>query len=472
MPAPKPLTCIALGLIAASVSLIWLWGFTVDDALITARVAHQLASGHGYRFNPSGPIVDAVTPLGFAFVLVPFAAAGPLAAHAAAKWLGVFAWLFGVALLSRRLATLQPRGATVGLLLLSTTIPLATWAVAGMETGVVLGLATVGFLHPNWAGRIALGVAAAWRPELLAWTLVVGAGHAFVGGGSAQQRSRRVAMALVPLLLPFALVAIIRSSVFGAAYPLAVLAKPSDSGSGLRYALGALAFSGPAWGVVGLGTLRRLSPFARVLVVAALVHVFVLILVGGDWMPFYRLFAPILPSLIYAAAELAQDEPLYKTCLRIGVALSASALLALGRSRDARGVETQRAELILRTRPLLAGAQRIASLDIGWVGASTSAHIVDLAGVTDPTVARLPGGHTTKRLPDSFIESRELDAMVLLVDNSGLEHWPNRHFARRVEAHLLTLTGAEAFTPVGLVPLLGTRQAYVVARKLKQLHAP
>jgi hypothetical protein len=135
------------------------------------------------------------------------------------------------------------------------------------------------------------------------------------------------------------------------------------------------------------------------------------------------------------------------------------------RGASARGVEFQRAELIGEVRPLLRGAERVATLDIGWVGASTNAHIVDLAGVTDPSVARLPGGHTTKRLPDSFLESHDVDALVLLVEQGSELTWPDAKFTRGVEARVMSLTGAERFELVGTVPLLGTRQAYVVARR-------
>ncbi|MCE7892714.1 MAG: hypothetical protein DYH12_23920, partial [Sorangiineae bacterium PRO1] len=74
-----------LGALSASVSVIALWGFTVDDAWITARVAHHLATGIGNRFNPGGAVVDAVTPLGFAHLLSPFAVRGPHAALDAAR---------------------------------------------------------------------------------------------------------------------------------------------------------------------------------------------------------------------------------------------------------------------------------------------------------------------------------------------------------------------------------------------------
>src|SRR3982750_279592 len=94
LPAP-PTPSVARGLIGGSTALVttavamaWLWGFTVDDALITCRVAFHLTRGLGYRFNAGGPVVDAVNPLGFAHLLAPFAAAGPLGALVFAKWLG------------------------------------------------------------------------------------------------------------------------------------------------------------------------------------------------------------------------------------------------------------------------------------------------------------------------------------------------------------------------------------------------
>ena len=198
---------------------------------------------------------------------------------------------------------------------------------------------------------------------------------------------------------------------------------------------------------------------------AALLHAVVVVLVGGDWMPFYRLFMPVLPSLIWAGAELAQHGPLWKTVVRLSFALGICAAVASVRGPAMRGVEVQRQALIRDARPLLEGARRVATLDVGWVGACTPAHIVDLAGVTDPSVARLAGGHTTKRLPEGFLENREVDALVLLVERGSLEDWPELHFARGVEARVPHLAGFEDFRPVGLVELRSTRQAYVIARK-------
>src|SRR5206468_1976318 len=58
-PPPRPsVTRGLLGGLGAVLTLgaamAWLWGFTVDDALITCRVAWHLGRGLGYRFNAGG----------------------------------------------------------------------------------------------------------------------------------------------------------------------------------------------------------------------------------------------------------------------------------------------------------------------------------------------------------------------------------------------------------------------------------
>ena len=70
------------GVLAALVPALAYAGFTVDDALIPARYAHHITLGEGYVWNRGGPPTDGVTPLGFPYLLAPFAKAGPLAALA------------------------------------------------------------------------------------------------------------------------------------------------------------------------------------------------------------------------------------------------------------------------------------------------------------------------------------------------------------------------------------------------------
>jgi hypothetical protein len=116
--------------------------------------------------------------------------------------------------------------------------------------------------------------------------------------------------------------------------------------------------------------------------------------------------------------------------------------------------------LIERARAPLSGARSIAALDIGWVGAATSASIVDLAGITDPRVAMLPGGHTSKRIDDALLRTRDVDALVLLEATA-----PGTGYAREVERRVALLPSVADFRPVARLPLGGGAQHYVVLRK-------
>ena len=175
-PAPSASRGLVGGLAAAAAmcaAMTWLWGFTVDDALITGRVAWHLARGLGYRFNRGGPSVDAVTPLGLANLLALFARPGPQAALYAAKWLGATAVALAVFAVGRR--TFQRTTAAYGtglILCLAATAPVAAWAVSGMETGLVTALAVGALGGGAWAD-LSAAAAAALRPELAPWCLCI-----------------------------------------------------------------------------------------------------------------------------------------------------------------------------------------------------------------------------------------------------------------------------------------------------------
>jgi hypothetical protein len=55
----------------------------------------------------------------------------------------------------------------------------------------------------------------------------------------------------------------------------------------------------------------------------------------------------------------------------------------------------------------------IALVDIGFLGWVSGAEVVDLAGLTDPTIARAPGGHLSKRIDPGYLAERDPDAFVL-----------------------------------------------------------
>jgi hypothetical protein len=435
--------------VAAAVALcpmLVLWGFTVDDAFIAPRVAWRIAHGQGYRFNSSGPAVDAVTPLGWALLLAPWARSGPLAAWSAARWLGAGCWLMAAGWLGARVACARTSLARfVPLLMLGACAPLAAWGASGMETGLVTLLATLA-LSRTRGGWFAAGLAAGLRPELLPWAIVLCAGRALASRRSAVAVAAAVGLAAAPAIVAGTL----RWHYFGQAAPLSVIAKPSDVDHGLNYALRALLWCGPTWLLASPRGVWRVSRDGRVIAVATAAHIGAVVLAGGDWMALFRLFVPVMPGVLLVASELAESASFRANAARISAAVVACGFVWITTGRSAREVSLNRLSLVAQARPVLAGARQVGALDVGWVGFATTADVLDLAGVTDPTVARLPGGHTSKRVTVSLLEARDVDALVLmLAPREELRRpWSSTRFGRVVEARVAWLAAGLGFEPV------------------------
>ena len=303
---------------------------------------------------------------------------------------------------------------------------------------------------------------------VVAFLSFVAAGSALAAskGAGVPVRVRGAALALALVALPGVLVAAVRWFMFETPVPLAAIAKPSDFAAGLRYTLGALCLSGPVWLLVAFGAYRRLSSRARVWGFAFAVHCFAVVLAGGDWMSFFRLFVPVLPSVIALGAMLQQHSTGAAGVGRAALVFVVTGVLWAYKAEDARAVIESRDLLIARARPALAASSVVAAVDVGWVGAATDASIVDLAGVTDPSIAPLPGGHTTKRVPSSLLIAREVDTLVLLLaDGEPLRvPWTTSQFYYGVDAMLAHSVQDLGFEPTALLPLPRSRRTYVVLR--------
>jgi hypothetical protein len=454
-----------LGFGAALPLVVLLYGYTVDDALITARVASHLSNGEGYRFNGNGPTVDAVTPLGFAPLLALFGAGSPLEMFERARFVGVVSWLSGATLLGvllARASSLRAHLPVLGALALSA--PLGAWASSGMETGFITLLGCCALVR-GASGALAAGLAAALRPELLPWAFVLSIGRSAFASPvrTLGTVSISVALALGPALV----VALVRKIVFGSAAPLALLAKPSDLSHGLSYALASFVLGGLPLFLLAPRAFLRSDGETRVYALAALAHFGALLLAGGDWMALFRLLVPVLPCVALAAARLAERSGAVALGLRTLLAVAASLLVLIDTGLPARRVLAHRLALIEAATPALRGAESVASLDVGWVGVATDETVVDLAGVTDPVIATLPGGHTSKRVPESLLSGRGTDALVLLLapDATPAPDWRDSRFARAVEQRVAAMPFSAEFKLHAVLPLGGTRQRYVVVRR-------
>jgi len=473
--APAPAVAwAALGAIAAVVPACWMWGFTVDDALIAVRYARHLAAGLGWRFDAHGPSTDGVTPLPWPVLLAPLArAADALVVLGRAKAVGLMAWgavaaALGAAAWRADRAPAWARGAALSTLALS--VPVAAYAVSGMETALATSLATAAVMarRPRATALLA-GLAATLRPEMAPWACVLAAGIVIAGGRTTPaSRAREVAAAVALALGPFVACALVRAVVWGRPAPLAVMAKPSDLAHGVAYAGAACVVTLTPLLVLAPWALRR-APRALAIVLAAAAQVAAVMVVGGDWMPYARLMVPVAPSLAWAAVLVAEHAHPLATAARSAVALAVGVVLVARGGTEGRHVGADRAALVARARPLLGAARRVAALDVGWVSAATDADVVDLAGLTDPEIAALPGGHTSKRVDVMFLLSRRPDALLLYapagLPGGRLEAWAGAWYPRVVEARLARdPVLARHFAPAAWIPLGARGAGYVLLR--------
>jgi hypothetical protein len=464
-----------LGAACALVPALAMWGFTVDDALIPVRYAHNLATGAGYRFDAHGPSTDGVTPLPWAFLLAPLSGGDGLTALVRAKVLGIACWTLGGGALGDRVGRMVSGGprvpmamAALGLAVMGLAFPIGAWAASGMETGAATALATVavarlGRSRPNVVAALAGGVATL-RPEMVVWAIALAVGAAVLGSSESEETGARAgvpagARAAAVAAAPFLLCAAMRLVVFGRPAPLAVLAKPSDLAHGALYVgaatlvtLTPLLATAPVAFVRGAG--RELG-LARVVIVAFAAHAMAVVAAGGDWMPYARLMVPVAPSLVLAFVALLGSSRLAFVLARLAAAIVLGGLLAVRAAPAGRGVHADRADLIVRARPVLAGAHVVAALDIGWASAATEASIVDLAGLTDASIAILPGGHTSKRVDTSMLLDRGVDTVLVYSDIRVVE-------VRIVRSELFT----SRFEKVAELPV-GSRGAFYTVYRLR-----
>lgn len=447
----------------------WCWGFTVDDAWIVSRVAaHGMDSG-SYSFNLGGPPTDAVTPLGFAHFL---ASLGGLLGISGARELFTLARAIGVvsSILSLGAAAVlasAEQGEKKWWLpgcLVPFALPALLWSGAGLTAPVVglfvlMGAALVE-KGANFAGSACLGAAAAWRPELGPVVLAL-LFFSQVHSSTIFQRLGGLAWLLVPIIL----VALVRISKFSFPLPLSFLAKSPDFLSGVRYSLVTLIFGGLPWFVLLL--LRR-SLFRRWILVWP-IHLLALIFAGGDWMPALRLSAPVYPWLLWKLATSMSFRGAGWRGLALVPALYGPLLIMIQQGSDLRAVTARRSTLVADARPALRNSRVVAAVDIGWVGQATEAVIVDLAGVTDPTIAPLPGGHTSKEISPGLFSDRNVDTWVIFASDRAYslgESLQRVHAAHWVDARLLARNDDLGFEALAVVPLLGSTGQYVIATRV------
>ena len=476
------------------------WGFVVDDAWILAKMAQEIAEHSVYRFAATGPSVDAATPLAY-------------------PWL--FAWVgksISDKLLALRLVGLGAVVASYGLLLtevkplvsaldrqknqylamvyalaplmaLALAAPLMIWAGSGLETGLIACLVTLGLglVNDNWR-RACLGLAVFWRPELLPMALAQSVGEWFffrVENGEKERPQLNIAVRFGPLLLlgAFLSAMLLRAAIWGDPFPLSLRAKPSNmqgswpyiwQGLLLSSAIFWLPFRGFKSSTTRLNPTLKPSPKLRAFPWAVGAQLFAIFLAGGDWMPAFRLLVPIIPGLFIWHLMFRRHTAIHETApltgaklgwdsFRIAASLLVSLSFLFSFSEKCRGTYQRRVDLIEEARAVLKAEPGIVALDIGWLAEAYDGPIIDIGGVTEPKVARLPGFHAAKKLPKDFIKKQAGAGILLLVSMPEEEKISGEGMPpglRTVEKRLWPLLVEAGYIQAAELPIRGTQYRY------------
>lgn len=416
---------IALGL-AWGYALLWL----CDDAFIAFRYAHNLAAGHGLVYNV-GQRVEGYTNFLWTVLL-----AGGMLVHVSPLLLSTvlsLASFAGVLVLTLRLLQrLVPEPSKL-------TLSAAVLAVAGsyiMASFATSGLET---MFATFLVLLALECAAAGRP-FAAGLASVAAGLAhpdqlLFSGALAlailldRQRRRDLWRFVLPIVVLYVPYFLLRWHYYGAFFPNTYYAKSANLyyfSQGTRYIVitifaAGLFFALPL-SLVG-AIVKRRSLIARYFLIALPGYGFYVAKVGGDFM-LGRFFVPLIPLVLVFAEFAARDfmergklGRVYGSLALCGVVLAGLPVRVIHPGEKAwyvadertfyrtksptdAGIEShyhERADDLDRLARAIGREPVLASGNLGILGYyAPNVPIVDIFGLTDARVARIPLRHRAR----------------------------------------------------------------------------
>jgi arabinofuranosyltransferase len=418
---------LVIGLVLPAWVAAWnMWRvhrFTVDDSYISFRYARNLADGLGLVYNP-GERIEGYTNFLWTVLLAAGCKVG-IDPHIVAKVLGAASAIGTLAVVYRlgdRIAPLRTLPC-VATWLLASSAPFTGYAVFGLETTFFAFLVMLGTsmmlqevederARP-WSGLVfaAAGLARPEAPMYLGLPMLL-LGRRFFG----RQNLVRAAFFAGPVLAHV----FWRHSYYGAWLPATLGAKTGDLAlqwkGGRSYVGGWLEHAGPlVWFALhgaALAVVRKSRAIGSVALVAGVGLLYVM-LVGGDWMAYYRFVAPLEPYvfLLVGLSIRSIVETRDKAAILAIALLSAYALPMRQRElqeahekfRDEKRFWESSAAQVADWLVRYGTPGYVALGDIGYVGYRTNYPILDLLGLVDPVIAQLPGGYT-KKIGEGFVE--------------------------------------------------------------------
>jgi arabinofuranosyltransferase len=400
----------------------------VDDTYIFLRYAQHAAHGLGPVFNPGERVEGYTSPLWLA-ILVPlfFISQEPSTLVVALSAAAGFACVLLLA--SRRRFS--------GALLLATNPAFVFWSFSGMDAAVTALLLLAAFVaivregadtRPRLlAGATWLALAVLARPECAALVPLAAAWVALSG----RTKRGHVGRDMVQFAGPFLIVGaylLWRHAYFGLWLPNTYYAKMGASlevrlASGERYAESMILNLFPLAGAYLLTT----GNARRWVGIVALWWLAVVLWVGGDFFPYFRLFVPMLPIVMFGIGKVRPFRFVtwsgpHSLDLAAGLLVLVNVLSLVGPEHNLakREVSVARewANVGLALRSLVPRGATLATLVTGAIPYYSGLKTVDLLGLSDAHIGREGHVHARafighQRYDTDYVLARAPDVIVL-----------------------------------------------------------
>jgi len=429
-PARIPWAALAIAIaVLGFLAHAWHYRFTQDDAYISLQYARNLVQGHGLVFN-RGEAVEGYSNFTWTMLLALFLKFG-LPALEVARVVGVVCAAACVLWAARFAKSIEGRwgsAAAATAFLVAGNSALAFWAGAGLETGLVMLLITAALdrgMAPDVSAK-----GRRWAPVLFALAALTRPDAPLFAFGWFAVRVFDTSVRPGPLRDPAGMRGIGRDVVIFAAplVPFFVwkLFYYGDILPNTYYAKGGLSLpylvrgideatlhvkTLGAWGVMPFLAIlsmrhplhgRRLGSLCAILALACAY----VIAVGGDVLPIFRLWMPVIPLacalVVFGALEIARGiEQVAKWPRAAGsAALVLVAWAAVNAFRNEPWIEKQHRLYLSAARKDNATAawlgrnvpegEAIAATAVGALAYISERPIIDMLGLTDPEIARHP----------------------------------------------------------------------------------
>jgi hypothetical protein len=401
-------------LVAAALSAgLSYFHYIPDDTYIGLRYARNAARGEGFTFN-SGERIEGYTN----FLWLVILAAGARIGLPLDPWSRILSLVFSLATLvvsgiaAFELQKDRRKEGWTGMLItfsaplvIASSIPFAVWSFSGTEIPLFMFLLTLGFLllirgAPPLSVLSVFGILSLVRPGGIV-LYATAAALMLKGGRKRREVIAAAAVTIAVLLVPYLLW---KLSWFGSVVPNTFYAKTGPLQvlllNGISYTGAFIAWFGylPAAALILGG--RRYDFRAVTIPLSILAVQWALVTVlGGDWMPFYRLLAstiPIMAVMLSAGLSRLADRPAasrWKAAIPILTAVFAFAAMASGgpgyeRFRIERTTVDAMSLLGERLGTILPAGTRLACGSTGAVGYFSDLPVIDILGLTEPQIAR------------------------------------------------------------------------------------